>query len=205
VPPTYDGCDPFPLIVFLHGTHEKGRDGRAQLKVGLGPATRRSLHVAGAPPFNFLALFPQSRTGNWHADWPGGELVLEELADVEKQYNVDPDRVYLTGHSGGGDGTWSQAAAHPDRWAAIVPVCGDGNPRDAPRIKHIPCWCFHGRTDRTTTVESVRGVIRALKEAGGKPRYTEFDRLDHNIWRQVYAMPELHDWLAAQRRGRPPS
>ncbi|HTU88589.1 MAG TPA: hypothetical protein VMF69_00695 [Gemmataceae bacterium] len=205
VPPTYDKDKLTPLMVFLHGTHEKGTDGRAQLKVGLAQAIWRSLKVPGTRPFNFLALFPQSRSGSWMADSPDGDLVMAEIADVEKNYAVDPARIYLTGHSSGGTGTWGLAMKYPNRWAAIVPVCGYPNFSSASTISHIPCWCFHGTADGTIPVTVPQQMIQALKDAGGKPRYTELPGLFHNIWRNVYIMPELYEWLEKQRLDQPVS
>src|SRR5206468_3124323 len=112
-----------------------------------------------------------------------------------KEYKVDPKRVYLTGLSMGGYGTWSLATAYPDRWAAIVPVCGAGNPEKAYRLKHVPCWCFHGDDDKAVPVRRSRDMILALKLAGGQPRYDEYAGVGHNSWDQAYGTPELYDWL----------
>jgi predicted peptidase len=197
VPPSYDGRELFPLIVFLHGFSDRGSDGRGHTKVGLAPAIRRAEKSSQA--FNYLALFPQSQSGSWWAGSADGELVMKEIAAVEKKYAVDPSRIYLTGHSSGGIGTWNLAQEYPARWAAIVPVAADAYPPGAASVSHIPCWCFHGSADRVFPVERARQMVQALKDAGGQPRYTEYPRLDHNIWRSVYVMPELYEWLAQQR------
>jgi predicted peptidase len=127
------------------------------------------------------------------------------LDDVMKEYKADASRVYLTGLSMGGYGTWSLAAAHPEKWAAIAPICG--GVRDAAavtataeKIKDIPCWCFHGGADPTVKPEKSREMIEAIKKAGGSPKYTEYPGVGHNSWEKAYATPELWTWLAEQKK-----
>ena len=117
------------------------------------------------------------------------------LAEVEKSYKVDPARVYLTGLSMGGYGTWSLAAAHPKKWAAIAPVCGGGNTATASSIKDIPCWNFHGDADTAVKVEKSREMINALKAVGSHPRYTEYPGVGHNSWDNAYGTAELYSWF----------
>ena len=99
---------------------------------------------------------------------------------MQKEYKIDDKRIYLTGLSMGGFGTWSLAAKYPDRWAAIVPFCGGGDPAKAKEIKDIPCWCFHGDADQAVPVRASREMVEALKAAGGKPKYTEYPGVGHN-------------------------
>jgi predicted peptidase len=122
------------------------------------------------------------------------------LADVQKDYVTDPKRLYLTGVSMGGYGTWSLAAKYPERWAAIVPVCGGGDPGSAEAIKHIPCWCFHGGADRTVPPDTSRTMIAALKEAGASPRCDEYPGVGHDSWDKAYATSDLYEWLLRQRQ-----
>ena len=147
--------------------------------------------------FPFLTIFPQSREGSWLAGSTDGMRAMAILDAVSRDYPVDPARVYLTGLSMGGESTWSLAAAHPERWAAIVPICGGGTPGIAPRIKHIPCWCFHGEADHP---ELSQTMIRALQEAGGRPLYHEYPGVGHNCWDRTYAMADLYQWMLGQRR-----
>jgi len=119
---------------------------------------------------------------------------------VETEYRTDLKRVYLTGVSMGGEGVWSLAAAHPEKFAAIVPVCGGGDPKTASRIKDIPCWCFHGDADKMVPVRVSRMMVRALSDAGGRPQYQEYSGAGHNCWDQVYSDPELYEWLVRQKR-----
>jgi predicted peptidase len=169
VPSEYDGEKEFPLILFLHGSGERGEDGQAQTKVGLGKAIRK--YKGGANKFPFIAVFPQCKPGtNWSAGSAGGKNALAILEEVRKDYKIDGNRVYLTGLSLGGFGTWSLATAHPEMWAAIVPICGGGNPANADKIKDIPCWCFHGTADKNVPVQKSRDMIEALKKAGAMPK-----------------------------------
>ena len=122
------------------------------------------------------------------------------VAEVEKEYKVDPKRVYLTGLSMGGFGTWSLAIKDPTRWAAIVPICGGGDAKQAAKIKDLPCWCFHGDADPAVAVGMSRTMIQALKDAGGQPKYTEYPGVGHNSWDKAYATPDLYKWLLSQQR-----
>jgi predicted peptidase len=195
VPHDYKGDRAYPLILFLHGAGETGFDGHKQARTGLGRAIRKR-----EKDFPFFVLFPQSQKRTWKADSPDADRALAILDETQKKYKIDPDRVYLTGLSMGGFGTWSLAFHHHDRWAAIVPICGGGDPRGAERIKDIPCWCFHGDKDRAVRVDLSRRMIEALKKAGAKPKYTEYEGVGHNCWDRAYATEELYDWLLKQRR-----
>jgi predicted peptidase len=193
VPHDYKGDNEYPLILFLHGSGETGTDGEKQAIVGLGPAIREQEQT-----FPFIAVFPQSQKRNWGANSEDGKRALAILDEVESKYKVDKRRVYLTGLSMGGFGTWSMAAAFPERWAAIAPICGGGNPESAEKIKNIPCWCFHGDKDAAVPVKRSRDMIAALKVAGGKPKYTEYPGVNHNSWDTAYGTKELYPWLLEQ-------
>src|SRR5437870_7644864 len=193
VPHDYKGDKAYPLILFLHGAGETGTDGEKQAEVGLGRAIKKQ-----ETSFPFLAVFPQSQKRTWQADSEDGKRAVAILDEVEKNYKVDAKRVYLTGLSMGGFGTWSFAAKYPERWAAIVPICGAGNPAQAEKIKDIPCWCFHGAADPTVKVESSQNMIAALKAAGGHPKYDEYPGVGHDSWVKAYSTPELYEWLLQQ-------
>ncbi|HZU38186.1 MAG TPA: dienelactone hydrolase family protein, partial [Gemmataceae bacterium] len=195
IPHSYDGTRAFPVILFLHGAGETGKDGRKQVRVGLGPAVKaREKH------FPFIVVFPQSEQRTWHADSADGQRAIKILEKTQKEYNIDPNRVILTGLSMGGFGTWSLAARYPKRWAAIVPICGGGNPATAARIKDIPCWCFHGGADPVVPTQRSRDMIAALRRAGGHPTYTEYPGVGHNSWDRAYATEKLYPWLRKQHR-----
>lgn len=194
VPHGYTPGTPVPTILFLHGSGESGSDGKKQSQVGLGKFVRE--HEATFP---FLVIFPQSQKRSWGADAPDTQRALAILAEIQKEFTTDPKRLYLTGLSMGGYGTWVLAAKYPEKWAAIVPICGGGNPKAAEKIKDIPCWCFHGADDPAVKVEKSREMIAALKAAGGDPKYTEFPGVKHQSWDKAYATEGLFTWLGQQK------
>jgi predicted peptidase len=193
IPKDYDGKKAYPLILFLHGAGETGDDGLKQTKVGLGPVVQKQ-----ADTFPCITIFPQAHKRGWGAESESGKQALAILNEVEKEYKVDKKRVYLTGLSMGGFGTWSLATAHPEMWAAIVPVCGGGDPKSAEKIKDIPCWVFHGDADNSVKVDLSRNMVKALEGAGGKPKYTEYPGVGHNSWVKAYDTKELYEWLLKQ-------
>jgi predicted peptidase len=194
VPHEYDGKNPVPVILFLHGAGETGTDGEKQARVGLGKFVR-----AHEKTFPFLVVFPQSQKRTWGADSEDGKRALAILEEVQKEFATDPKRVYLTGLSMGGFGTWSLSTKYPDKWAAIVPICAGGNPKAADKIKHIPCWCFHGADDPRVNVEKSREMVAALKAAGGQPKYTEFPGVKHESWDKAYATKGLFEWMLEKK------
>ncbi len=184
-----------PLILFLHGSGETGTDGKKQATVGLGPVVKKQ-----AETFPAFVIFAQSHKRNWRAGSSDANRALRMVEELCKTAPIDTNRIYLTGLSMGGYGTWSLAAAEPKRWAAIVPVCGGGNPADAAKFKDIPCWCFHGDKDSAVKVERSREMIEALKKVDSAPKYTEYPGIGHNSWDKAYGTPELYTWLFAQKR-----
>ncbi len=195
VPAEYRRDQPSPLLVYLHGYGSRGADGITPTTDGPGPVIK-----AREKSFEMLVLFPQSETGDWQADTPGGQRVMAILEEVVRDFAVDRERIYLTGTSMGGYGVWSLAANHPDKWAAIVPICGGGDPASIVAFKHLPCWCFHGARDNVIDVRESRRMIEALQKAGASPRYTEYPEVGHACWSRAYADSELWDWLRRQRR-----
>lgn len=201
VPKTYakDPAAKWPLIIFLHGSGERGTD-LEKVKVH-GPPKLLASGGNGFPHLvnddvPFLVLSPQCPDGHF---W--STLALSALLDeIQSKYAVDADRIYLTGLSLGGFGTWSWAMAQPDRFAAIVPICGKGEVRGADKIKHIPAWIFHGAKDEGVPVIHATEMASALEKAGGKPKLTIYPDLAHDSWTITYANPELYQWLLQQKR-----
>ena len=193
VPPRYDPQRAWPLIVFLHGRGEEGSDGRVQTTVGLGPAIGRDPDRWPA-----IVVFPQKpadRDG-WDAYEP---RVLAALMAARHETRVDPDRITLTGVSMGGFGAWLMAPRRPDLFAAIAPVCGGGDPADAPDLAALPIWAFHGTDDPVVPVEHTTRMVEAVRRAGGDPRLTLYEGVGHDSWDRAYAEPELPEWLLSQR------
>ncbi|MEK6643962.1 MAG: PHB depolymerase family esterase [Planctomycetota bacterium] len=187
----------WPLIVFLHGSGESGEDGIRQTTVGLPQ------YISTRPTkFPFIVLMPQA-----HATWFRGQealMVWKMLAVTRQEFQVDPDRIYLTGLSMGGFGTWELAMAQPDVFAAMVPVCGAAPKDYLGNVSQIPIWAFHGAQDRNVPVAGSREAIKELKRLGGVyPKYTEYPDVGHECWDRAYSDPELWKWLRAQRRKAP--
>lgn len=199
VPHDYDGKKAYPVILFLHGSGETKGGDKKPVEVGIGTWIKKHEKT-----FPFITVIPQSEKRTWGAASDDGKRAVAILDEVIKEYKVDENRQYLTGLSMGGFGTWSIAAEYPDRWAAIVPICGGVQPKaveeTAKKIKSIPCWCFHGGADPTVKVERSKEMIEALKNAGGEPKYTEYPGVGHNSWDKAYAEEELWKWLAKQAK-----
>jgi predicted peptidase len=145
--------------------------------------------------FPFVVVSPQSARGGWNPDALNA-LLDEALA----KYKVDPDRVYLTGLSMGGAGSWELATSFPGRFAAVAPICGRGNPREAHRLKDLPIWAFHGAKDPTVPVAHSEEMVRAIKEAGGNPKLTIYPEARHDSWTETYNNPELYKWFLDHKR-----
>lgn len=196
-----DASTPLPLILFLHGAGESGNDGLLPTTVGIGPAIVRE-----PERFPALVVFPQASQGyGWRAF--NLAAAVAALDDVEAHFDVDAERVYVTGISMGGYGTWLAALQQPERFAAAVPVCGGldrasmATPaKAAQRLKKLPQWVFHGDADNIIPVEESRTMVSALEAAGAPVRYTEYEGVRHNSWDRAYAEPELMPWLLRQRR-----
>ncbi len=131
-------------------------------------------------------------------DVQGVNALLDEVAATHK---VDKDRIYVTGLSMGGFATWSLAAAYPDKFAALIPICGGGNTSDAKKIKHLPVWVFHGAKDTTVPASRSEAMVKALKDAGAENvKFTLYPDAGHDSWTETYRNPEVWDWLLKQRR-----
>jgi predicted peptidase len=180
----------WPLLLFLHGAGERGSDVN-KVKVHGPPKL-----VAAGQDLPFIVVSPQCPEGQW---WD--EVALNALLDqAMKDYRVDADRVYLTGLSMGGFGTWALGSAHPERFAALAPICGGGEPRAARRLRNVPVWAFHGAKDSTVPLQSGQEMVDALKAAGGNVKFTVYPEADHDSWTETYNNPELYKWLLAQKR-----
>lgn len=197
VPHNYNRAKEVPVILFLHGAGEtKGGDsGRQPVEVGIGPYV-----LSHEKTFPYLVVIPRAEEEGWRPKGVNGELALGILDKTLDEYRTDPERVFLTGLSMGGAGTWNFALSEPDRWAAIVPICGFANPEKAEKLKDIPCWVFHNAGDPVIPVSESRQMVAALKKAGSHPKYTEYPLRRHNCWDLAYATPGLWSWLAHQKR-----
>ncbi len=194
VPEDYDATKPYPAIIFLNGAGECGRDGLKQAAVGIGPAI-----MLDVDKWHFLVLIPQKPDikDSWEDD---DKLVLSMLDATKKAYKVDADRLYLTGLSQGGHGTWAIGAKHPELFAAIAPICGWGDVKTAEALKNTPIWAFHGEADMTVPVKGSIDMVDAVKAAGGDAKITTFPGVGHNSWDNAYRGAGLADWFLLHTR-----
>jgi predicted peptidase len=196
LPQDYDpqSAKRWPLVLFLHGSGERGDN--LHMVAHHGP----SKHVEEGQHFPFILVSPQCPAHGWWSREPDVHALAELLDEIESNYAVDPDRVYVTGLSMGGYGVWSLAIAYPHRFAAIAPICGGGNPWTVSAIRHIPVWAFHGDQDRAVPIEDGKAMVDAHRACGGNANLTIYPGVGHDSWTQTYANQEFYNWLLAQRR-----
>lgn len=195
VPPGEPPAEGWPLVVFLHGSGERGDDGLRPAAVGLFPAVL--FDSARWPAVIAMPQIPEGARWTAHT-----ELVAAAVRDAESAARIDPRRRVLTGLSNGGQGTWAAASAHPELWAAIAPVCGFAG-GDPATLATLPVWAFHGEKDDVVKPEETRGMIARIEAAGGRPRVTYFPDANHNAWDPTYRGEQgeqLARWLLAARR-----
>ncbi len=183
----------WPLILFLHGAGERGND--VNLVKKHGPPKL----IDQGKEFPFIVVSPQCPTNSW---WPEQvDALVALLDDVQAKYAVDADRVYLTGLSMGGFGSWTLASRYPNRFAAVAPICGGGDRYLASRLRNVPVWAFHGEKDPVVPVQASKDMVEALKKAGGDVQLTLYPEAQHDSWTETYNNPKLYEWFLSQRRG----
>ena len=186
-----DATKKWPLIVFLHGSGERGDD-LEQVKAN-GPHKLFERDHR----FPFIVVSPQAPADtSWDSD-----TINTLLDELTARLPVDPDRIYLTGLSLGGYGTWKIATDHPQRFAAIAPVCGGGESDNACRLKDVPIWAFHGAKDSVVPLKEEQDMVDAVRTCGGDVKFTVYPDADHDVWTQTYANPALYEWFLQHRRG----
>jgi predicted peptidase len=219
VPRDFQRSTVWPVIIVLHGGGTYASDGISQTEGGLGSVIRRH-----PDRFPALVVFPQAHSDGTPS-WQGksGEAALAEIDKTIAEFNGDPSRVYLTGLSAGGNGAWYLAYHHPERFAALVVVCGfisdftgkaSGIPYPAiapvsaqdryavvaKQVSSIPIWVFHGDADKTVSVDESRKMVAALKAIGANVQYTELPGVDHNAWDPTYNRVDIIEWMLKQKR-----
>ena len=199
VPPGYDSAQAYPLILFLHGSGERGDDNEAQLDNDANGA----MALLGDDDLALQPVFmiaPQCPADSW---WSGATLdsAIDLIDQVAANYHIDPDRIYVTGVSMGGMGTWSAVAAQPGRFAAAVPMSGEGDSAAVTVVGTVPFWFFHAADDPIVDVSGSDDLVAALRDAGDNVIYTRYDTGGHAIWPVAYAHPLLFPWWVAQQRG----
>jgi predicted peptidase len=190
LPKDYEEQESWPLLLFLHGAGERGDD--LDLVKKHGPPKL----IAQGKDFPFIVVSPQCPVDRW---WEPMELVAL-LDGIAKNHKVDPDRIYVTGLSMGGFGTWRLAFFAPERFAAIAPICGGGEKHWSKQIAHLPVWAFHGAKDTLIPPERSQIMIDAIKKEGGSPKLTIYPDAGHDSWTETYNNPELYVWILEQKR-----
>ena len=207
VPDNWSPRQKWPIILFLHGSGERGDDGLLQTEVGLPRAVRLD-----RSRFPAIIVLPQCRKKFWWTDAPMDEVAIQALEAAQQEFHGDRQRTYLTGLSMGGYGTWHLAGKFPGRFAALVPICGGIIRPEALRgqesfstkpydeaVKKMgsgtPVWIFHGGADDTVPVTESQNMAAAMNALGGEVRYTEYPGVGHNSWDKAYAEPDLMTWL----------
>ena len=215
VPADWSKNQKWPVILFLHGAGERGKDGLFPSEIGIGNAIRRH-----AERFPCIVVIPQCRKEGWWTHANMEAQVFTALDQAVKEFQGDTQRLYLTGLSMGGYGTWAFGAKYPGKFAALVPICGGVRlpPRARERLKltvpeepadvynvtaqkvgKTPVWVFHGGADPVVPVTESRELVAALKAAGAEVRYTEYEGVGHDSWTKAYDDAELLTWLFSQR------
>lgn len=216
VPKNYDPNESYPLVVFLHGAGERGYNNQTPLKANEGAVVWAGEFVQKRNPCFVLA--PQCpQNSAWTDLWGGNpfkptpylEMVHELILELQKKYNIDKNRIYLTGLSMGGFGTWALAISHPDTFAALVPICGGGDPSKANLIAHIPTWVFHAEDDPLVNAKFVRDIVKALQDLNAPIKYTEYEKgiltppvapTPHASWILAYKNQRMIEWLFSQSK-----
>lgn len=209
-PADYHPNKKYPLVVFLHGAGERGDDNVAQLKHGVKNFASDE-HRKQYPCF---VLVPQCPAGEkWvNVDWSSSKsdmptdpsqslkLTMAIVQSMIENSGVDRTRIYVTGLSMGGYGTWDALSRYSEWIAAAAPICGGGDPTQVEKFASVPIWAFHGGKDEIVRPERSRQMIEALKKIGVEAKYTEYESAGHDSWTATYADPAFHQWLFAQRR-----
>lgn len=200
----------FPLVVFLHGSGERGNNNTAQLKWGVqnfATTNQMKMHPAivvapQCPAGQRWSNVDENANGIVMRKQPSnaGALVMELIDSLIKRMPVDTNRIYITGLSMGGDGTFDLLARYPDRFAAALPVCGAGDPATASGMVKVPMWIVTGAEDPAVSPEDTHRMFVALRAAGAKPGYTEYPEVGHFSWIQAYSDELILEWLFRQRK-----
>uniref|UniRef100_A0A0A6YVN5 LC-Est1C n=2 Tax=uncultured organism TaxID=155900 RepID=A0A0A6YVN5_9ZZZZ len=194
VPTTYDGTKAFPLVIALHGM---GGDENSYFD-----SYQRGAFMIEAENRGYIVACPKGRQPASMYVGPAERDVMDVIAEVRRDYKIDPDRIYMTGHSMGGYGTWSIAMNHPDVFAALAPVAGGGNPLGMANIAHIPQLVVHGDNDKTVPVERSRVMVEAAKKHGTEIKYIEIPGGDH-VSVAARTFKDVFDWFDSHKRKRP--
>jgi predicted peptidase len=207
VPLGYDASRKYPLLLWLHGGDGRGSDNVKQLNGGNQIATHFFAGDGVQLKLPMFILLPQCPSGD---NWSDPELnqptkwlalAISALADVQKEFSIDTDRLYLAGQSMGGLGVWSTLQAYPGKWAAAVILSAYDNFTDVKALAQTPLWVFQGAEDGSVPVMLVRDMMKRLQKGHANLRYTEYPKTDHEVWKKAFSEQDLVPWLSSQKRG----
>ncbi len=213
VPEDYDASKSYPVVVFLHGSGERGNDNTSQLKNGIGHMFKK----VGSPILDSIVIAPQCPSSmKWVsvsawtecnystdklAESPALRAVVDLLEDLPLDYNINKKQIYATGLSMGGFGTWDLLVRHGDMFAAGIPVCGGCDVSKAAELVNMPIMTFHGLKDPTVPCTGTQSMYNAIVAAGGtKIEFTPYENGVHNVWDKAYAEEGLAEWLFSQSK-----
>ncbi|MBN1796544.1 MAG: prolyl oligopeptidase family serine peptidase [Sedimentisphaerales bacterium] len=181
----------WPLMIFLHGAGERGSE-LEKVKVHGPPKL-----IEQGREFEFVIISPQCPQDLW---WPEKmEEIIALLDEIESKYDIDTDRVYMTGLSMGGFGTWAVASKYSERFAAIAPICGGIEPLFAEKFKALPIWAFHGAKDQVVPLSNSARIVEEIKKVGGNAKLTVYPEAGHDSWTVTYENPQLYEWFLEHR------
>lgn len=210
-PAEYDSTKSYPLVLFLHGASERGSDNYSQLKWGVSHFAEPKMREK----YPAFVVAPQVPEGSfWSTDLGAIQdttsfsvpmleeptkpmrLTIELLEQLQERFSINENRLYVTGISMGGFGTFDLIERHPNMFAAAIPISGGGDATRAFFLKDLPIWLFHGAEDEKVRPEYSRNIVDAIRVAGGSPGYTEYPDEDHvGAWVQAYSNPHLYEWI----------
>lgn len=202
VPNNYDPSFSYPLVLYLHGLGESGTDNCKQVD-SRSTITYQLLNYGNMTRYPCIIIAPQSESGVWFSPYDTGiapdlQMAINLVNETCNKYNVDKNRLYITGYSYGGFGTWNAIIRFPTMFTAAVPICGVGDPSKASLIKNVPIWAFHSSDDTVVSVNGSREMVDALKAINGNIKYTEYQNSGHDCWTMTYSNPDLYSWLFRQ-------
>lgn len=211
IPPDYDSGKKYPLVLCLHGAGGRGSDNTSRGSQAFASLSNAKVQKE-YPAFLLTPQCPKDK--KWaNINWKKGsysietvkmsdelKTVLEILESVKKEFSIDPARIYVTGQSMGGYGTWDIILRNPQLFAAAIPVCGAGDPSQAEKISHLSLWVFHGDADTTVPVNGSRDMVEALKKVNGKIKYTEYPGCGHNSYVPAWSEKDIIPWLFQQKK-----
>ena len=190
LPADYSQGKKLPLMLFLHGSGERGKNLELLKKYGPPKVVETKMDLP------FIIVSPQCPKGSY---WKA-ELLMALLDEVIKETAADQERIYATGVSMGGYGTWDLATTYPEKFAAIIPICGGGVEESAGKIKHLPVWTFHGAKDNIVPLATTQAMVNELNRIGGNVMFTIYPDAAHDSWTETYDNDKVYEWLLKQRR-----